>query len=261
MTKSQSNRAFVARSLNELTIDDERVFRDITLYNDLKRRLLDANYKFRIATNQRSDRALLLNLTLWGASDGGDILSTNTIAADVVAHVGWHHAAASAWPSRKKNAALSVDSMFAGEAIASAFDLYLVGMLLRLGKKSRFLDSQVPAMSDAAQAAGLNAKRFSKLLERCAADPELAFEHLRQLLFDATGALFAADSAVAGDRALAKFDQHPFAPLLHHYELSNWVLYARAYGDAKPDVRVRVFDAKLRSASEPMLWLREQWLE
>jgi hypothetical protein len=62
--------------------------------------------------------------------------------------------------------------------------------------------------------------------------------------------------------ALAAFDGHPFAALLHHYELSNWVLYARAYvGRAPgPDERVRAVDQALRAEGDALAWLTSEWL-
>ena len=51
--------------------------------------------------------------------------------------------------------------------------------------------------------------------------------------------------------------------LLHHYQLSNWILYSRAYavraGDT--DEVVRSLDAELRAAPDSLGWLEEHWLE
>jgi hypothetical protein len=60
--------------------------------------------------------------------------------------------------------------------------------------------------------------------------------------------------------ALSAFDGHRFAALLHRYELSNWVLYARAYGDPTPDQRARAIDATLRSEKLPLEWLAAEWV-
>src|SRR5882672_169115 len=87
------------RTLDELTIRDERSFRHIALYADLKEVLLRNKYPFRVlpaAESHRADRALLLNLTFWGADAGGDLLVDNSVEADVVAHAAWHHVAARA---------------------------------------------------------------------------------------------------------------------------------------------------------------------
>src|SRR5678815_2810761 len=96
MTKQ---RALVERKLGDLTIEDEASFRHVGLYADLKEIVERADYTFRVLPDGlrgRWDHALLLNLTFWGAKGGGDVLTDETIAADVVAHVAWHHLSAAA---------------------------------------------------------------------------------------------------------------------------------------------------------------------
>ena len=263
MTASSTAGVFLQRTITEMTIDDERSFAHVALYADLKAWLRLSNFKFRImpsTRDERPDRVLLLNLTFWGANEGGDILVCDAIPADVVTHVAWHNLAARALPALRADGAPSVAGLFLGEAIASAFDLFLVGSLLGRVKKSDFLDTQVPAMADAAHAAGLGPNEFAELLASFAADPVRAFEDLRELLFDATTALFACRTVEQAAVALASFDSHRFSPLLHHYELSNWVLYARAYGDASPDARVAAIDAALRTEPDALAWLTTTWL-
>jgi hypothetical protein len=258
MARSTSTYAFERRTVDELTIDDEPSFRHVAIYGDLKEILRRAKYPFRVlpkADEGRADRALLLNLTFWGADAGGDVLECDTLPADVVAHAAWHHLAAKALPG----APPSVDALFLGEAIASAFDVYLVGRLLGHAPSSTFLESQVPAMAEATASAGLDEDGFESMLESIAADPDQAFADLRALLFDATSALFACKSVEEAAGALAALDEHRFAALLHRYELSNWVLYARAYGDASADERARSIDARLRGES-PLEWLTREWL-
>lgn len=254
--------ALVKRTLDELTIEDERAFRHIALYDDLKRILVRAKYPFRVlpgALEGRVDRALLLNLTFWSADAGGDVLDRASLPADVVTHAAFHHLAARAFPARGTKG--SAASMFLGESIASAFDVYLVGRLLGRPGRSSFLESQVPAMADATSAAGLGARGFERLLEGIAQDPERAFEELRELLFDATTALFGAASPDDAIRALQPFEGHRFSALLHRYELSNWVLYARAYGSPRPDARVTRVDATLRKETFPLAWLVGNWVK
>lgn len=259
--KPRAPLTFETRTIDEFRVEDERSFRGIALYEDLKGVLQKDRYPFRMlpkALAGRWDRALLLNLTYWGANEGGDVLSED-LAADVVTHVAWHHLAARAL--LPKGRAPSVDALFLGEAIASAFDVYLVGRLLLAAPKSSFLATQVPAMAEAAMGAGLPESDFEALLQAMADAPERAFEELRELLFDATSALFASASAEEAMQALSAFDAHRFAPLLHRYELSNWVLYARAYGDAAPDEAARQVDRALREKKdEALTWLTAQWL-
>jgi len=249
-------KAFDRLTIDALAIEDERSFRHVSLYADLKEVLRRDDYTFRVQRGDkvRGDRALLLNLTYWSPGEGGDILAQPSLPADVVTHVAWHHLAA-----RALEASRAVDALFLGEAIASAFDLYLVGRLLGHSPRSSFLATQVPAMAEAAHAAGLPARGFEALLHRAAQHPEQAFEELRSLLFDATSALYASSTPEQAAVALEAFDLRRFSPILHHYELSNWVLYARAYGDARVDRKARAIDRALRREAKPLAWLTEAW--
>jgi len=256
--------AFTRLTLDALDIEDERSFRGIALYADLKAVLKRAGYAFRILPDSlagRWDRALLLNLTYWVAGGDGDILVDRTIPADVITHAAWHHLAARALETTPGEP-MSAAALFMGEAIASAFDAYLVGRLVGVAPESSMLETQVPAMSECAEAAGLDAAGFDALMQEIGAEPERAFESLRQLLFDATCALLRAPTAEAALDALAGFDTHRFASLLHHYELSNWVLYARAYAPALlgPDARVRALDATLRAERDSLARLTTDWV-
>ena len=250
--------------VDELTIDDESSFGHVALYADLKLVLRDADYRFRVLPPElagRWDRAQLLNLSFWGADSGGDVLIDRHIPADVLAHAAWHHLASRA-VGGESGAAPTAGALFLGEAIASAFDLYLVGRLLGRAPGSSFLETQVPAMAETAEAAGLAGEDFEALLHDIAADPERAFADLRELLSDATAALFACDSAEMALAALARFDTHRFAPLLHHYELSNWVLYARAYARPSEACRacVDAVDRAMRAAPVALDWLVAEWV-
>lgn len=249
--------------LSELHIEDEPAFKHIALYADLKRSLLDAKYTFRTLPDDavsRWDRALFLNLTFWTPESGGDLLSEDSIPADVVAHVAWHHLASRALADGAPKA--SAAALLLGESIASAFDLYLVGRTLGRPNASSFLETQVPKMADVAASAGLEDAAFEAMLESVAADPERAFEDLRELLFDASLALAACPDAEAAMAALAKLETHRFGALLHHYELSNWVLYTRAYADHSPEAAKKALavDATLRQEKVALDWLAKTWL-
>jgi len=256
--------AFKTLSLDDLTIDDEASFRHVALYADLRDALRRDRYTFRVLPESQAgrwDRALCLNLTFWGTDAGGDVLVDSHIPADVVAHAAWHHLASRALsevPARRPSA----DALFLGESIASAFDVYLVGRLLGHAPRSSFLETQVPAMADAAAEAGASDEEFEALLASIARDPDGAFDDLRALLFDVPRALVACAGADEALAVLAAVDGHRFAPLLHRFEISNWVLYARAYAaDALgPDPRVAAIDAALRGADGALDWLTRSWL-
>lgn len=250
------------RTIDRLTIDDERSFRHVGLYADLKEVVREAGCAFRVmprALRGRWDHALLLNLTYWSPA-GGDVLVEDRLAADVVTHTAWHHLAARAFPV-PAGARPSGGSLLLGEAIASSFDVYLIGRLLGHAPRSTFLSSQVSAMAEVAEAAGCSAEGFEGLLQEMAADPAAAFADLRALLFDAATGLLACAGAEDAVAVLAALGGHRFAPILHHYELSNWVLYARAYGAGEgADPRVLAVDQALREAPDAIAWLEASWV-
>jgi hypothetical protein len=252
--------------LDELVITDEASFAHVALYERLKSALRQAKYPFHVAaqgTPLSWDRVTFLNLTFWSSEEGADVLCENSIPADVVAHVAWHHLATTQLARLAPAAAGGpcADALFFGEAIASAFDLYLVGRLLRNMPDSDFIATQVSIMGEAAEQAGLGPAQFEALLEAVALDPERAFEDLRSLLFDVARALLGCRNAVQAQAVLEGFAAHRFASLLHHYQLSNWVLFARAYGAAAPlqERAVGQLDQTLRRAPVALDWLAEHW--
>jgi len=252
-------------SLDELIIDDESAVKHVALYDRLKQALRRSQHRFVIpaASGDVSwDRALFLNLTYWSSegSGGTDVLCDDHIPADVVAHVAWHHVVSrelsrgraagapsrSAEPSDRPSGA----ALFFAESIASAFDLYLVGRLLEHRPDSDFITTQVPLMAERAYTAGMSETAFADLLAEIARGPERAFEDMRALLLDVAAALLSCGNALAAEEALARFASHRFEPLLHHFELSNWILYARAYGagGSPIDATVAAMDGTLRAA-------------
>jgi hypothetical protein len=238
---------------------DERSFSHVGLYADLKAVVRGARVSFLVPPRGEIawQRALFLNLAYWQEGEG-DVLPARAIPADAIMHAAWHLLAA-------RFVAPSVEAHLLGESIASAFDLYLVGRLLGKSPESEFLQSQVPQMAAAAEAAGLEADAFESLLEDAAAEPERAFEDLRALLFDAAVTLERACSPEEGARALERLDGHRYAPLLFHFELVTWVLRAaleRARGQlGDGGEAARAADRALRAARDPVAWLDEHWVQ
>jgi hypothetical protein len=255
-------------SLDELTIDDERSVAHVALYGRLKQALRRSGHRFQIpapGTKVSWDRALFLNLTYWGGEDGADVLCEDHIPADVVTHVAWHCVVSrqlsrmAAVPSVPSTA----EALFFSESIASAFDLYLVGRLLTNAPDADFIATQVPIMSECAHEAGLSEAVFATLMEDVSREPERAFEDMRALLLDVATALLPCRGAVEAQAALERFGGHRFEGLLHHYQLSNWILYARAYSArlVGRDPAVAEADAALRRAPISLAWLDEHWID
>ena len=249
--------------IDQISIRGERALQHLGVYGALKRMLVTDHFGFRVPSvgskHAHADRVLFLNLTFWNAAVASDVLLDDSIDADVLAHTAWHHAARKALASPLP---ATPAALFLGESVASAFDLFLVGQMLRQQKRSAFLSSQVPAMSAAMLDAGFSEDALGELLSAVAEDPNRAFEDLRQLLFDAALALEACVDVDAAVSVLDRFGGHRFVGLLHHYEVSNWVLYARAYGGtAVVDDPAQVIDRAVRAAPVALDWLEAHWLE
>lgn len=258
-------------TLDDLTIDDEGPFRSMALYRRLKDILQAARHVFRVAASDPGwDRTLFLNLTYWSPLEETSVLREPRIAADVVAHTAWHHVVMKHLAPLAGGLAPSAEALFFAESIASAFDLYLVGRLLPLAPSCDFLETQIPVMQEAAAEGGLDEAGFAQLLEAIAAEPERAFEDLRCLLYDAGLALAAAPDANAAATILDELAPRRMSPLLHHFQMSNWILYARAYA-ARPDraglaaeiAEIQALDRNLRSqrdSAHSLGWLETTWL-
>ena len=248
--------------LADLTIDDEASFSHVGLFADLRQVVEAADHRFIVLDgNVRRaswDRALFLNLTYWHAAEPTDVLVDEHLAADVVAHVAWHLLASR---HLADGARLSPAALLLSEAIASAFDLYLVGRLLGHRPDAEMLETQVPAMAENAEAAGMSEADFEDMLRGVADDPERAFEDLRALLFDAATTLYGCADVTSAALALEGLEDRRFSEILHHYELSNWVLYARAHGGPpEGETRARDLDTTLRGAPVALDWLEEHWV-
>jgi hypothetical protein len=257
---------FRAVSLKDLVIDDENWFEHVALYGQLAKALRGATHRFWIPVDGARvtwDRALFLNLTYWNAAEGADVLCEDHLPADVVAHIAWHHIVGTRLAPPAASGRPSAASMFFAEAIASAFDLYLVGRLLWNAPDSDFITTQVPLLSACAEDAGLSESAFAALLEEVAREPERAFEDLRALLFDAASSLLVCPGVMEAAAVLKRFEGHRFEPLLHHFQLSNWILYARAHAadPSVPDAAVEEASAALRNAPDSLDWLRRHWVE
>ena len=257
-------------ALEELTVIDDALFSRIALYRGLRRHLREREYTFQVATEPGTlswDRALFLNLTFWTPQEGADVLCDEQLPADVLAHVALHHLVTHQISAGVQGASPnapgpSASALFFGESIASAFDLYLVGRLLESAPDCDFITTQVPVMAEAAEQAGVSESEFAALLESVSQDPDRAFEDLRTLLLDVTHALLECDGIREALAVLERFSSHRFGCLLHHLQLSNWILYARAHAqpDLAQDSVVKALDAQLRAAASSVEWIGKRWL-
>ncbi len=240
--------------VRDLTIVGERSLAHVAIYADLKRWMLGANLRFGVSA-ARADHALVLNLAFWRPGEVAEVLAEDVISADQLAHNAWHALAARALGQDAR----TVSGLLLAESVASAFDIYLVGRLLGHAPESDFLNTQVPAMADAAADAGVHEAAFAALIDRASREPEICFEQLRQLLYDVSMDLHGCEDIESAAMVFEKHGEHPFAGLMHHYELSTWVLFARCYGSAGGE-HAAATDAALRSSPDSIVWLGDNWI-
>ena len=126
-------------ALDELKIDDEASFKHVAIYHRLKEALRKSEHRFKVAgvgENASWDRVLFLNLTFWSSADDASVLCDDHIAPDEIAHTALHHVVGREVARVSASGAPSPAALLFSEAIASAFDLYLVGRLLPNAPKS-----------------------------------------------------------------------------------------------------------------------------
>lgn len=253
----------VAAVLNRLPLSDVEIV-DLDLYRhvaELEMLLAFAkNHDLTFATvdeeGPAEDEARLLNLAFWHPGGVAEILDEPYLTADQLAHNAWHAAAEVALGPGAK----TTEGLLLAEAVASAFDVYLVGRLVGHHPDAPFLESQVPAMRDAALAAGRSEEEVEALITRFVDAPETSFGQLWALLFDVSRALAKAEDAEAAAAVLRARRDAPLAPLLHHYELPTWILFARAYAEGSTAASVVAAEKAIRDADDPVRWLCDNWL-
>lgn len=248
--------------IDELTIADEGAYAEFPLWTKLRKRLVEHEVDMYLVEadgplTHWADTALI-NHTVRLPKGATEILHDRVVPADALMHTAWHHAGVAAMGSLASTA----EGLLLGESVASAFDAFVIGTLLGAeSEQPSALDTQVPAMAEVAAAAGGSQEDFEALLHRMAEDPEGSFEELRELLFDVSIGLLYGGTVERAEEVLNGTRGHVFAPILHHYDLSIWVLYARAFGaDMKEHASLRKIDAKLREVDKPLEWLVEHWL-
>ncbi|HHH11090.1 MAG TPA: hypothetical protein ENK23_03335 [Sorangium sp.] len=244
-------------SLRDLHIEDEAAFRHVGWYGDLKAVMARPPQAFAVLEGEasRPGDARLLNLAFWQPGDVAEVLCEPVISADQLMHSAWHVLGCNALGAAARTAL----GLLLVESVASAFDIYLVGRVLGHCPDALFLQTQVPAMADAAEEAGLSDDGFAALLQRAADEPEECFEQLQQLLFSVASQLLEARDVDAAKAVLLAHRRATFAPLLHHYELVTWVLYARCYGAGGSAAAVAQSAAAL-AEGHALKWLRHHWL-
>lgn len=254
--------AFEVRHLGDLEIVDDELLQAVPHYDVLKAVVAASGVAFRVMPEEasaRSDQALLLNVVFWDASLVDDVIERPAVGAYSLPHIAWHYLA-SRELRRAGSAALSVDAQILGEAIASAFDLFTLGHLLRAAPTHALTKALVDGVQGPALAAGRSLDVLRGLLAGVRDEPEAAFADLRELLFVATRALYDAETSSDAFEVLQQVDEHPLGCVFFRHRVADWLLQIRASKGAAEDPETQAFAAALGEQPAPIAWLLERWL-
>lgn len=180
--------------------------------------LRDRDLKFTLFPDSRG-RARLLNLMDWNVQSGHEYLDGDAIFADQVLHVGLHHAVDACL---EKSAA----AMLFAEALASASDLYALGMLSKAGEETDFVADTMESFAAFYEMYG-EEQQLERLLKRTTRDPYKAMLEVCNFLYDTLLPMLYPAQAHTAIEVLAKAETSDLYPLLHHFNTSNWVFLIR----------------------------------
>lgn len=163
----------------------------------------------------------LLNLLQWDVGEALEYVDGDGPLADQVIHYGMHHLVDDLIGHD------GAEKMLLAETIASAADFYLLGQLIRSGEECDFLLDMVESLGSYYEQYS-NEDCLEALFERCAADPFATFAQVVLFLYETVEPLLYLEDPQAVTRGLLAVQDNELYPVLHHYNIGNWVLTLRA---------------------------------
>jgi hypothetical protein len=212
--------------------------------------LRDRDLQFTLFPESRG-RARLLNLIDWQVSSGHEYLDGDAIFADQVLHVGLHHAVDA---TLGKSAA----AMLYGEALASASDLYALGLLSKAGEETDFVADTMESFGAFYEMYGEEAQ-LERLLQKVTRKPYDAMLEVCNFLYQTLLPLLYPEQQETAITTLEKAESSHLYPLLHHFNTSNWVfLIRRAYAELSGQASVAELQQKLAGGQKAFYaWLTD----
>jgi len=196
------------------------------------RAILAAN-RTRAVIVPRAGLARLLNLVHWDVATHLEYLDERAVYADQLCHFAAHQLIDALLGSRDPYALL-----FA-EAFASALDFYLLGKLIQAGEETGFLIETIESFTTYYELYD-SEDQLELVLTRTGEAPFTLMAEVADYLFQC--AILLMSKADPGEimQALGWLAEGPLYPLVHHYNVSNWVLAIRvrcpAPGPDTPDM-------------------------
>lgn len=165
--------------------------------------------------------ARLLNLLQWELQAAIEYVDGDGPLADQVIHAAMHHFSDALFGSD------TPEEMLFGECIASAVDFYLLGKLIQAGIENDFLFDTIESLESYYEQYS-ESTHLVKILQDVAEHPFKTFMNISEKLFDWVAPLLHAKTPESVEENLLAAQDSPYWPLIHHYNVGNWVLTLRA---------------------------------
>lgn len=164
--------------------------------------------------------ARLLNLSFWHPNHQTEYLDSKELTGDLLIHIACHQLIHLRFGSQ------DTAYRILGEVLASASDLYLVGLFAQAvdQEETEFLAETIESFHFYYETYG-SLTALESVLEQCIEHPFETFTSLALYLNEFVQALLF--PAAEMERVLADLSKSPFYPLVHHYHLANWVVSLR----------------------------------
>ena len=161
----------------------------------------------------------MVDLLNWRAGARCEHIESRGIFADQAVHFAIHHVLEGVLGGRQPQTVLLA------ECVASASDMYLLGKLSEAGEETGFLSETIESYCSYYEMYAAEAEQLEHLLSAFLDDPFKTMAETAIFLFSFGTALLGPNWNRA---VLTEMTANPYYPLVHHYNLTNWILSIRA---------------------------------
>lgn len=206
-------------SLKNLTIFDLEIYQSLDLKNLMPLVLETLKDHHYCGFSNSRGLARIINLIQWEAAETTEYFDGEGIYFDQALHAAIHHVM-----DLQPNAN-NPFAMLAAECLASASDLFLLGTLSQAGQETDFLiDTMDSFYSYYELYCGEDQDPLKNLLNEVVENPLKTMSDVASYLYTFTSPLLYNEPHI---QDLLDLQENDFYPLIHHYNISNWVLNIR----------------------------------
>ena len=183
--------------------------------------LAQSNTRFILLPESRG-LARMVNLLQWQAGDHVEYLDGEGVFSDQVVHMAIHQAL-----DREQGSATPHHMLFA-EVLASASDMYLAGRLIQAGEETDFLADTLESLGSYYEMYAASPDQLTAFLQRLSDTPWETMVSLVDYLYTFCCPFLEKDRSIEHLSIPRSMEDHMFYPLVHHYNVTNWLLTINA---------------------------------